>query len=94
MKAPIDVPSPLPEGPGWEWVWPDPQVEVAFLIRDLRQRHGLTQKQAASLLEIPYTTYQRWENPDKCNATLKTLDRIAKAFGYDLEVAFRPRKAS
>jgi len=94
MRAPIDEPGPLPEGPEWEWVYPEPQVEVALLIRNLRQRNNMTQKQAAALLDIPYTTYQRWENPDKCNATLKTLDRIARAFGCDLDVSFRPRKAS
>ena len=94
MRVPYDTPGDLPGGSEWEWVYPEPAVEVAFLVRTMRQDRHLTQKQAAELVGVPYTTYQRWENPEKCNATLKTLARIAEAFGHELEVSFRPRKAS
>ncbi len=84
----------LPAGEGWQWVHPETAVEVPLLVRRLRKKAGLTQKEAADRLGVPYTTWQKWEHPEKCNATLKTLDRIAQVFGYELEVTFRPRKAS
>lgn len=82
-------PDSLPDGDGWEWISPEPHVEVAIMIRHLRQEMGLSQKEAAHRLGIPYTSYQRWENPAKCNVTLRTLERVAQAFGRGLEIAFR-----
>lgn len=86
---PLPEPAPVPEGDGWEWVYPDPQVVLAYQIRRLRELKGLTQQQAAERMGIDYATYKRWEHPRKCNATIKTLDRIARVFGRRLDVAFR-----
>lgn len=87
---PLDsAPAALPKGTGWEWVLPSPAIEVATLIRHLREEKGLSQQEAARLIGVPYTSYQRWEHPKKCNATMRTLSRIAEAFGRRLEVVFR-----
>jgi antitoxin HicB len=88
MGAPLDAPSALPAEDGWELVAPEATVEVALLVRKMRCDKSLTQQQAAALIGVPYTSYQRWEDPDKCNATIKTLERIARAFGAHLHVAF------
>ena len=85
----LPPPRPLPRGEGWENVEPEPTAEVALLIRRLRIQMGLTQMEAAERIGVPATTYSRWEHPAKCNATIKTLDRVAHAFGRVLEVSFR-----
>lgn len=83
------VPDRLPGGDGWEWVYPESSVVVPILIRHIRTTAGWTQKQAAQRLGVPYTTWQKWEHPAKCNATLSTLEKVAGALGKRLEVAFR-----
>jgi hypothetical protein len=37
-------------------------------------------------LGLSYQAYQRLENPRKSNPTIKTLERIARAFGSELVV--------
>lgn len=76
---------------GWELVEPEPTAEVALLIRRLRHQVGLTQLQAAERIGVPATTYSRWEHPARCNATIKTLDRVAEAFGRRVEIRFARR---
>jgi transcriptional regulator with XRE-family HTH domain len=66
-------------------------VGIAFQIRALRTRQGLTQKRLADKL----TTGQQpavssWENPNYGNYTLKTLKDLAKAFDVGLLVRFVP----
>ncbi len=82
-------PSTLPKGRGWEWVCPSSQVRVALLIREAREEARLSQAEAARLLGVAPSTYTRWEQPGKCNATLATLEKIAKAFGRQLEVQLK-----
>ncbi len=74
---------------GWEWVYPDARIEVALMVRSERQKAGLTMQQAASRMGVSFSTYQRWEDPEKCNATVSTLERVARAFGRVLEVRFQ-----
>ena len=52
-------------------------------LRDLRQRHGLTQEQAAALCGVEYKYYQMIEWGRK-NLRLDTMARIAGA--YHLEI--------
>lgn len=87
-RLPLHSPIALPRGKGWEWVYPRVEAEIAHRIRQLREEAGLSQQQAAARLGISYTTYKRWEHPDQCNATLKTLERLADTFGRRLDVAF------
>lgn len=74
---------------GWEWVYPDARIEVALMVRAERQKAGLTMQQAAARMGVSFSTYQRWEDPEKCNATVSTLERVARAFGRVLEVRFQ-----
>lgn len=88
----LPEPAPLPAAEdGWELVEPEPTAEVALLIRRLRHQVGLTQQQAAERIGVPATTYSRWEHPAKCNATIKTLDRVAAAYGRRVEIRFAKR---
>ncbi|MEW6279607.1 MAG: type II toxin-antitoxin system HicB family antitoxin [Candidatus Eremiobacterota bacterium] len=89
VGADAEDPGSLPTEQGWELIRPAPQVEVAFQVRRLRNDLGLSQQEAAARIGVAYTSYQRWEDPEHCNATVKTLDRIARAFGRQLEVTFR-----
>ena len=47
----------------------------------------LTVAQAAAACKVAGPTYIRWEDPYKSNATIKTLEKVAGAFGRQLEVA-------
>lgn len=83
------LPPQLQGEKGWEWVRPDASAEVPLMIRQLRRQAGLSQKQAATRLGVPQTTWQKWEDPARCNATLDTLGKVARTLGRVLEVTFR-----
>jgi antitoxin HicB len=61
-----------------------PHIEIAIKLRKLRQNKS--QIELANKLGISYQAYQRLENPRKCNPTIKTLEKIAKALDKELEV--------
>ncbi|MHB2015332.1 MAG: helix-turn-helix transcriptional regulator [Candidatus Xenobia bacterium] len=87
-----EEPDPAASGKleaGWEWVYPDIRVETALLIRQMRKERRLTMQQAANAIGVTLSTYQRWEDPERCNATVETLDKVARAFGRHVEIAFR-----
>lgn len=74
----------------WEWVQPfEAGGKIAEMIRAERKAAGMTMRQAAEKIGVTFSTYQRWEDPKRCNATVGTLERVAEAFGRRLEVAFR-----
>ena len=64
----------------------DPNIALAYQLRALRK--GQTQAAVAARVGISYQAYQKLENPRKCNPTVKTLEKISKAFGKTLEVGF------
>ena len=68
-------------------VGPSLPVRAAWLVRRLRLGAGLTQSQAAEKVKINQQAYSRLENPSKSNATVKTLERVAKALGKRIEVS-------
>jgi antitoxin HicB len=80
---------PLPEartGPG-KGLYPievEPQIRLAWEFRKLRGDRS--QSEIASRLKMSYQAYQRLENPGKANPTVKTLEKVAKAFGKRLEI--------
>jgi antitoxin HicB len=59
-------------------------IAVALQLRELRG--GQSQSVIAKKLGLSYQAYQRLENPRKSNPTIKTLERIAHAFGCELSV--------
>lgn len=67
----------------------DPNIAVAILLRKLRGNKS--QIDVASELHMSYQAYQKLENPRKSNPTIKTLNKLAKAFKRDLDIVFVPR---
>lgn len=61
-------------------------ISLALQLRKLRG--SLTQNEIASRLGLSYQAYQRLENPRKSNPTIKTVEKIAKAFGCKADLAF------
>jgi antitoxin HicB len=61
-----------------------PHIELALRLRELRGEHSQTE--IAMRVGLTYQAYQRLENPRKSNPSLKTLERIAHAFGKELQV--------
>jgi predicted RNase H-like HicB family nuclease/DNA-binding XRE family transcriptional regulator len=61
-----------------------PHVALALRLRELRGEQS--QAETAMRLGLGYHAYLRLENPVKPNPTLKTLERIAHAFGKELQV--------
>ena len=78
----------LPKGDGWEWVEIPLRVLTAMQIRRERQRRHMTMQQAADALGVTPSTYQKWEDPRRCNPTMDTLERVAQAFGRRAELLF------
>lgn len=63
-----------------------PHIAVAIMLRSLRADRPQTE--VARQLNISYQVYQRLENPRKANPTIKTLEKIARAFGKRIEFGF------
>jgi len=59
-------------------------IAIALQLRTLRGDQSQTE--IARKLGLSYQAYQRLENPKRANPTLKTLERIAGAFGKELSV--------
>ena len=50
-----------------------------FRIREIRKQHGLTQKEQAALLGIPYSTYRRYDS-GQAAPPLSVLIRFADLY--------------
>ncbi len=74
---------------GAHLVAPSLPVRTAILLRQLRTRLRLSQQEAARRLHTSYQAYQKLENPRRCNPTLKTLERVGKAFHRSLTLHLR-----
>jgi antitoxin HicB len=59
-------------------------IAIALQLRALRGAQSQTE--VAKRLGLSYQAYQRLENPKRANPTLKTLEKIAGAFGKELSV--------
>jgi antitoxin HicB len=59
-------------------------IAVSLRLRELRGEQS--QSAAAQKLGLSYQAYQRLENPRKSNPTIKTLDRIARVYGRELNL--------
>ena len=80
------VPAPSLSGDGAFLIPVAPHVAVAVMLRALRADRS--QIEVARQLNISYQVYQRLENPRKANPTIKTLEKIARAFGKRVDVGF------
>uniref|UniRef100_C6DYR2 Transcriptional regulator, XRE family n=1 Tax=Geobacter sp. (strain M21) TaxID=443144 RepID=C6DYR2_GEOSM len=63
-----------------------PHIAIAIMLRTLRADRP--QVEVARQLKISYQVYQRLENPRKANPTVKTLEKIAQAFGKRVDLGF------
>lgn len=68
------------------WIFPAANVAIALMIRQLRQKHQLSQRQLAQKLGIATQQLQKLETPGKSNPTVKTLDALCRALGQDLRI--------
>ena len=64
-----------------------PHIAIALRLRKIRDKKS--QIELAKELGISYQAYQRLENPRRCNPTIKTLEKIAKAFNKELEIVIK-----
>ena len=83
----IPEPSKL-KGKHIYFVEPEPEVATPIMLRKIREGLQMNQIEAAKRLGISYQAYQRLENPNKCNPTIKTLERVARIFGKELYLEF------
>jgi len=60
-------------------------ITLALRLRSLRGDRSQTE--IAGKLGMSYQAYQRLENPRKANPTVKTLEKIARAYGRELSIS-------
>lgn len=83
----FDLPQPKKHaGKAYHDITVLPHIEIAWRLRKLRK--GCPQTEIARRLSVSYQAYQKLENPRKCNPTVKTLEKIGKAFGKKLRIDF------
>ncbi len=68
----------------------DQAWNIAFQIRDLREKAHLTQKQLAELVGAKQSNIARIENADYTRYTLTTLEKVTKALKARLEIKIIP----
>ncbi len=88
-SAPPPAPAPAPEPERAEAL----AAEVARAVRDLRIAAGLSERAAARALGTSQTQLRRMEDP-RYLPSLRSLARVAAAYGHRLKVEFEPRAAA
>lgn len=83
----IPEPSQL-KGKNIHLIEPETEVATPIMLRKIREELKINQIEAAKRLGISYQAYQRLENPNKCNPTIKTLEKVARIFGKHLHLEF------
>lgn len=56
------------------------QTTNATIIRELRQKHGLSQEQLGEILGVKKSTIQKYENGGIQNVKLKTIKKLCEHF--------------
>ena len=64
-----------------------PRVEIAYALK--RMQNGHSQTGIARKPGIAYQSYQKLENPRKCNPTVKTLEKIGEVLGKERVISWR-----
>jgi antitoxin HicB len=65
---------------------PAPSVAFAAWLRAKRKASGMTLTDVADKLGVKYQVYQKLENPETANPTLKTMKKLEKVFGEELVI--------
>ncbi len=76
--------SEIPSEPDWYGIELSPGLSFAIWLRNERKSKGMTLTETAEKLGVKYQVYQKLENPETANPTLKTLKRIEKIFDTEL----------
>ncbi len=66
------------------YISPEKRVAFALWLKIERAKHGYTQKDMASKLNINFQSYQKFENPRKTNPTLKTIEKVESVLGESI----------
>ncbi len=80
---------PVPKarkGKQYVWVTPYEDVAVPLMIRQARQRKGLSQRALAKKLSMSVQQLQKLECPGKSNPTVRTLAAVSRALDEQLRV--------
>jgi len=56
---------------------------VSKNLKQLREKRGLTQEEAADLCNMEYKQYQRYESNKLKDMRMSTIEKIAKGFDVD-----------
>lgn len=67
----------------------DSSLSTAVHLRWARQNAGMSQTQLAELVGVSQQQIAKLENPDE-NPTLKTIEKVSKALGLEVEISFAP----
>ncbi len=70
----------VPARKDWYGIELSPSLSFAIWLRAERKSKGMTQTEVADKLGVKYQVYQKLENPETANPTLKTLKKIEKIF--------------
>lgn len=62
------------------------RLKTAVLVVELRERHGLSQRELAQKVGVPKSTIARIENA-QVNTSVQMLERIAEALDKDLKMS-------
>lgn len=81
----IPEPSAI-KGKNIHYVPVKPHIAVALMLRTMRA--SKTQQEVARKLNVSFQVYQRLENPRKANPTIKTLEKVARAYGKHVQLGF------
>lgn len=82
-----EIPAPKARrGKQFTWVAPYEDVAVPLMIRQARQRNGLSQRELAKKLGMSVQQLQKLEYPGKSNPTVRTLAAVSRALGEELRV--------
>lgn len=66
------------------YISPYKNVAFAIWLKIKRNEKGYTQSEMAELLNIKYQSYQRYENPNASNPTLKRIEQIENVLKEDI----------
>lgn len=64
------------------------ELRVGIVIKELRQKNGITQEELARRIQTTKSAVSRLENRSG-GARLATLEKVAHAFGKELVIEFR-----
>jgi antitoxin HicB len=84
-QIPFTIP-PIAEEPDIYRIEPEPSVSFALWLREKRKASGMTLTEVADKLGVKYQVYQKLEDPETANPTLKTMKKLEGVFGEDLLV--------